>query len=198
GAVHFIGVNAGADITGISLRSIPKEAVVPNAAPVAPSKRKKDAATVVRELGEHDINRFINFYAQHRISRNVENARSLLMFYSHGFEKGLSRSESFRPGFGKDYMLPLAEEMNKWIKAGRDPKDSFFQIAASVMHNYFERHREIGFDVSHFWKLFHAPVQEAIQKADKGTGGVQAAHLTREAEVDRFQNRSFVDVVFSR
>ncbi|WP_288948814.1 polysaccharide pyruvyl transferase family protein [uncultured Paracoccus sp.] len=198
GAVHFIGVNAGADITGISLRSIPKEAVVPNAAPAAPSKRKKDAATVVRELGEHDINRFINFYAQHRISRNVENARSLLMFYSHGFEKGLSRSESFRPGFGKDYMLPLAEEMNKWIKAGRDPKDSFFQIAASVMHNYFERHREIGFDVSHFWKLFHTPVQEAIQKADKGTGGVQAAHLTREAEVDRFQNRSFVDVVFSR
>jgi nitroreductase len=198
GAVHFTGVNAGADITGITLRSIPKDAVVPNAAPAAASGRKKDAATVVRELSEHDVNRFINFYAQHRISRSVENARSLLMFYSHGFEKGLSRSENFRAGFGNDYMLPLAEEMNKWIKAGRDPQDSFFMIAASVMHSYFERHREVGFDVSHFWKLFNGPVKEAIQNANKAHGGVLPANLTREVQVGDFRDRNFVDVVFSR
>lgn len=198
GAMHFTGDAAGADVTAIALQSIRPEDVVPNAAPIAAGAQKKDAATVVKELSQGDDLRFIDTYAQHRISRSVANARSLLMYYSHGFEKGLSRTTSFRAGFGNLSMPPLSKEMNKWLAKGRDPKDSFFQIAASVMNVYFERHRLLGVDVSHFWKLFDAPVQEEIRKADPRLGGALAASVLREAEPGSLPDRGFADVVFSR
>lgn len=198
GAVHFTGDNPGADIASISVRSILPENVVPNAASAGNPIRRKDAATAVRELAQKDTDRFIASYAQHRVSKSVENARSLLMFYSHGFEKGLSRSESFRPGFGNDYMKPLAEEMNKWLKRGRDPQDSFFVIATSVVHNYFARHKALDFDVSHYWKLFDAPVQDAVNKVSDRLGGAAAANMVRDVHVDGLADRGFSDVVFSR
>lgn len=198
GAIHFTGVDAGADITSIAIRSIRPEAVVPNAAALPISMQKRDAASVVRDLSRSDDDRFINSYAQHRVSRSVENARALLMFYSHGFEKGLSRTDNFRPGFGQASMQPLAEEMNKWIKKGLDPKDSFFQIAASVAHDYFDRHKTLAVDVSHFWKLFDPKVQAEIERANKQLGGALPANLVREVQFESQDDRDFLDVVFSR
>ncbi len=198
GAVHFTGENPGVDIASISIKSILPEAVVPNSASAQSPIRRKDAATAVRELAQKDTDRFITSYAQHRVSRSVENARSLLMFYSHGFEKGLSRSENFRPGFGNDYMKPLAEEMNKWLKRGRDPQDSFFVIATSVVHNYFARHKALDFDVSHYWKLFDAPVQDAVNRVSDSLGGAAPASQERDASIDWLTDRRFTDVVLSR
>lgn len=198
GAVHFTGVNAGADISVITVQSIRPEAVVPNAPSIPAKKTSKDPAFVARELSQFDNDRFINAYAQHRVSRSVENARSLLMYYSHGFEKGLSRGGNFRPGFGEATMVQLAPEMNKWVTEGRGTKDSFFQIACSVLHVYFERHRALSFDVSHFWQLYSPAVQEEINKADANLGGALAAGELREAEVDGVENRSFIDIAFSR
>ena len=198
GAIHFSGVNAGADLSRITIRSIRPEAVVPNAAPLATPMRRRDAATVVKELSQSDDDRFIGAYAQHRISRSIENARSLLMFHSHGFEKGLSRTVNFRPGFGEASMSQLSKEMNKWVAKARDPGDPFFQVAASVMRVYFDRHASLGVDVSHFWKLFDEPVQEEINKADVTLGGALPANLSRELAVGDLPERNFVDVVFAR
>lgn len=197
GAVHFTGEGAGADIYRISLRSIRPSEVVPNAAS-ATAIRRKDAAAAVRELTQRDTDRFIKYYAKHRNSSSSGNARSLLMFYSHGFEKGLSRSGGFRPGFGEDYMNGLASEMNKWMKDGRDPSDSFFMVAASTMQSYFERHRQLNFDVSHFWKLFHPAVQDHIKNAKDGLGGVLSAASVREPSASGLPQREFQDVVYAR
>jgi nitroreductase len=198
GAVHFRGPDAGADIETIVLRSVAPESVVPGAAAIPTRNLAVDAAAAVKELSSGDSDRFIEAYAQHRVSRSVANARSLLMYYSHGFEKGLSRTRGFRPGFGQPSMPKLAEEMNKWVRKGRDVSDSFFQIAASVMHVYFARHRELGVDVSHFWKLFDPSVQEQITRADPALGGALPAGEAREETLGSLPERSFADVVFAR
>ncbi|WP_075292768.1 polysaccharide pyruvyl transferase family protein [Pararhizobium arenae] len=198
GAVHFSGVNAGADIATITVQSIRPDAVVPNAPAIPAGKAGRDPALVARELSQADNDRFIGAYAQHRVSRNIANARSLMMYYSHGFEKGLSRTTNFRPGFGEATMSQLAPEMNKWVAAGHSTQDSFFQIAASVMHSYFERHKEAGVDVSHFMKLFSPAVQAEINKADKTLGGAVAAHADREPVLDSIQNRNFLELAFGR
>lgn len=198
GAVHFTGPDAGADIKRIRLRSIDPANVVPNAASASSGLSKRNAAAVVREMGQRDDQRFIDHYAQHRISRNVGNSRALMMFYAHGFEKGLSRNKNFRPGFGEASMKPLSIEMNQWLAKGGNSQDSFFQVAASVMHVYFARHRALQVDVGHFWKLFHPAVQVQIEQADPACGGSIAANLTREVLVSDFPDRSFRDVVFGR
>ncbi|WP_119697087.1 polysaccharide pyruvyl transferase family protein [Microbacterium halotolerans] len=195
GALHFGGKDGGADIASITLRPIAASALGRQRTGAV---RGNDPVRAVRALGNNDDNRYIESYAQHRVSRTVENARSLLMYHAHGFEKGLSRTTNFRPGFGKAVMPLLSGEMNKWISNGRDPEDTFFQIAAAVMHNYFERHRQLDADVSHFWKLFDAPVQELITKADPGLGGATPATLERDMETWTPSDREFEDVVFSR
>lgn len=198
GALHFPGPAGGAEIRSIAVRPILPQAVVPNAASAAGKSIRRDPLATVKDLSQTDSDRFIKAYAHHRISRSLGNARSLLMFYSHGFEKGLSRTDNFRPGFGDASMAPLAKEMNKWLSAGNSDTDSFFLIAASVMHIYFARHQDLGVDVSHFWKLFDPKVQAAIERAGEDLGGAIAANEVREPVVQGPSNRSFSDVVFSR
>lgn len=195
GALHFGGEDGGADVSRITVRSVSPQSVMPNAPATA---RKKGAADAVKELSQSDDARFIGSYAQHRVSRNVDNARSLLMYHSHGFEKGLSRSTSFRPGFGQAAMPLLSAEMNKWIAEGRSTDDSFFRIAAAVMKVYFDRHRSLDVDVSHFWKLFDPPVQALIDQAETGLGGALPANIEREMGDRSDVQRDFEDVVFSR
>lgn len=194
GAVHFPGLNSGADIQEIILREAPGATLSP--APNA-QRGKLDAEKATRALGKIDDDRFLNHYAHHRISRSVGNARSLMMFYAHGLEKGLSRTGNFRAGFGEASMPRLAEEMNKWLKSGGSPDDSFFRIAASVMHVYFARHRGISADVSHFRKLFDPAVQQAIDAASPLLGGAIATNVLREEPVVSAP-RDFTDVVFGR
>lgn len=198
GAIHFTGINAGADIFNINIKSISPESVIPNSSPITSKNLVKDPVTVTKELRHADNERFLNSYAQHRFSRSVGNARSLMMYYSHGFEKGLSRTNNFRPGFGEATMKQLASEMNKWVVDGHSIDDSFFQIAASVMRAYFERHRAINFDVSNFLKFFNPPVQAAIEKASAALGGALAVSALREVTMNNIQERPFTDVVFDR
>lgn len=198
GAIHFTGVNAGADISSITVKSIRPGAVTAGQTSLLESRTGKAPAEVAKELRNVDNERFINAYAQKKIARNIGNSRSLMMFYSHGFEKGLSRTSDFRPGFGEASIAPLAKEMNQWVAVGRSTKDTFFQIAASVMHAYFERHKSLGIDVSHFRRLFSASVQKEIQEADADIGGAFTANTIREAEISDDQKRSFIDIAFAR
>lgn len=195
GALHFGGVDGGADVNRITLRQVSD-----NARPSARSTSPAESAAVaaVRDLGDTDDQRYIAAYAHHRVSRTTKNARALLMYHAHGFEKGLSRTDDFRPGFGQASMPLLAVEMNKWIAGGGSSDDSFFGIAASVMRAYFDRHRKLDVDVSHFWELFDPAVQRLIAEADTRLGGAIPANLVREAAVEGVAARSFIDVVFSR
>jgi nitroreductase len=190
GGIHFTGDKAGADIASISVERIPRSGIVNKSAPRPP-------AEVAKEIALSDNDRYVESYAQNMASRNVGNARALMMFHSHGIEKGLSRN-NFRPGFGSIAIPGLAKEMNKWLAAGRDTQDAFFQISASVMHVYFQRHKTLDVDVSTFRKLFSAPVLDEIAKADVQQGGVLSAVAAREPIVENAQDRDFLDVVFAR
>jgi nitroreductase len=190
GGIHFTGDNAGADISSILVEQIPVSNVSQKAPPRSPVEVAKDLA-----LADND--RFVNSYAQNMRSRNIGNARALLMYHSHGIEKGLSRN-NFRPGFGSIAIPALAIEMNKWVAAGSDTNDSFFQIAAAVMHAYFERHKKLDVDVSNFRDLFKAPVLDIIAKADAKQGGVLTAVAAREPVTENGEDRDFIDVVFGR
>lgn len=198
GSVHFTGPSAGADVLKISMRSILPNEVVPNAPSLPSGSGNKAPAEVVKEFSGHDSDRFINHYAQRRVAKSIGNSRALLMFYSHGLEKGLSRNSGFRPGFGEAAITPLSAEMNKWLSKGRDKGDYFFQIAVSVMRVYFDRHRALGADVSRFWKLFDPQAQEEINRAGDQLGGAWVANAERELVPTGLADRSFLNVVFSR
>lgn len=198
GAVHFTGPDAGFDMSRIVLRSVSPESVVPNKPSLPSSSAGKAPAEVVREMTRQDADRFINFYAQRRVSRGIENSRALLMFYSHGLEKGLSRNSGFRPGFGEATMGPFSDELNSWLAKGRKADDTFFQISVSVLRVYFDKHQALGVDVSHFWRLFSAAVQEEIRKASLQLGGAWNANTIREVVPTAAVDHKFLDVVFGR
>lgn len=198
GAIHFTGVDAGAEVATIRLQRIPRENVRPRTPIVSKKKPRKDPALVVNVFSSTDNARYLNSYARNMVSRNTGNARAVLMWYSHGFEKGLSRSKDFRPGFGKATMPLIAAEMDKWIATGQSAEDPFFRIAASTMRSYFDRHTQLGVDVSQFWALFTPRIQSEISKADPKLGGVFAANSLRESIPDGLPDRPFLDVVFSR
>jgi nitroreductase len=196
GAVHFTGPGAGADIKSIHIRRrIPNPLTGPKA---APTKRKQTSAEVVKAFSEVDDNRFLAAYAQNRASRHPGNARALMMFYSHGFEKGLSRTSNFRPGFGQATVPLLAAEMNKWVDKGGSTNDAFFKIAASVMNTYFERHRTFNMDLPDLRSLFNKTVWDAIQNADSRQGGALPAAEVREDEIAGAPDRSFLEVAYGR
>jgi nitroreductase len=190
GAVHFVGTDAGTNISQLSIDEIALSAVVP-------ARKSKPPAEVAMDLALYDNDRFVKSYAQNMASRNIGNARALMMYHSHGVEKGLSHAD-FRPGFGKIAIPSLAVEMNKWVSTGGKTDDSFFAIAASVMHCYFERHKALAVDVAAFWNLFSAPVQQAIASADDNKGGVLEAGTERDSGLDFVRDRNFQDVVFAR
>jgi nitroreductase len=188
GALHFTGDNAGVDISAIFLKPIAADAMV-GSKPV-PSEEKLSL------LAEADKERFLGAYAKGMASRNVGNARALLMFHSHSLEKGLSRSD-FRAGFGKVAVPGLAREMKKWLDGEGDTSDPFFQIAVAVLHSYFTRHKSLEVDVDYFWELFTPDIQRLIEKADDSHGGVISAELIRES-TEEASERSFIDLVYAR
>lgn len=198
GALHFTGPNAGADIDKIAVRKISSDDVLSEKFPLFKAGPRKSPAEVARDLSEKDSARFTRFYAQKLIARSEGNARALLMFHSHGLEKGLSRNKGFRPGFGEAAIVPLAKEMNAWLAKGRSRDDTFFKVAASVMHVYFERHKALNVDVEKFWNLFDPEVQKVIDDAIPDFGGATPADSLRERLPEDRQDKKFLDVVFSR
>ena len=152
---------------------------------------------VVGRIFRDDMTRYSEAYALKWKSRNIGNARALMMFYAHAVEKGLSHA-NFRPGFGKEVVPQLARETGKWVENYGSSKDPFFKIATSVMHAYFERHEKLHVDVSSFWNLFTLRVQQEIKKAQSGWGGVVPVKSVREDIVIDVPHRSFLDVAFSR
>lgn len=189
GALHFTGPKAGADIESITVQEIP-------AAAVKPGKTKPSHAELVKDLSMKDSARFINANARPAANANGS-ARARLMFHAHALEKGLSRSD-LRPGFGKIAIPGLAKEMNGWLAAGNGADDQFFQTAASVMHVYFERHKQLKVDVSDFRKLFNAKVLEIIESSDDSQGGVMTATAPRNTGLETNQDRHFLEVVYGR
>lgn len=190
GAVHFSGSRGGAEIASITVEEIP-------AAAVRPANKAPGHAEKALEMALKDSERFVNAHAKNVATRGIGAARARLMFHAHAVEKGLSRSD-FRAGFGKIAIPNLAKEMNSWFAAGRDTADQFFRTAASVMQVYFQRHENIGFDVSEFHSLFKSEIQEIIVSADKAEGGVLAAAADREPLAITDQSNSFLDVVYGR
>lgn len=193
GAIHFSGPNGGADITSIALAEIPAEDFKP-AKPVA----KKDGLvekSLAMAIEDHE--RFVKAHTKSAATQGLGATRARIMFHAHAIEKGLSRSD-FRAGFGKIAVPHLAQEMNGWLSAGRDPEDQFFKSAASVMRIYFQRHQDLKYDVSDFYNLFSQTAHEYIASAEKVNGGVLAAASDREPLAQVEKNHSFLDVVYGR
>jgi nitroreductase len=172
------------EVSSVALHRAP---LTTTAARKAPSELKNATTLALK-----DNERFVNSYAQ-----GVGAARARLMFAAHAIEKGLSHL-NFRAGFGKSPVEKLAKEMEDWLAEGHPADDQFFKAAASALHVYFERHKELNFDVSRFWGLFSTRVQDLILAADDSHGGVLEAASVREAEVEDFRSRSFLDVIYGR
>lgn len=197
GAVHFDGPLKGL-FTGATVHSI-SSLEIPQVTLSAADMRKtaSAAAKTTEMLAMRDLQRYVGTYAQNMHSKNAGNARAIMMFHAHAIEKGLSRS-NLRPGFGRVAVPSLAKEMNKWLAGKGDPKDVYFEIGASVMHAYFEKHKELGKDVSHFFALFDEGVRAHFATAKPHMGGVIQAQAERELFDKPNHDRDFSDVVFGR
>jgi nitroreductase len=158
-------------------------------------KATSNYARNAERLALQDNERFVNAYVEGTESSG--GARARLMWLAHAVEKGLSHAD-FRAGFGKSAIQKLANEMEAWLAAGRAPDDPFFRAAASVMHFYFARHRDLGVDVSDVMEFFSASAKGLITRAGVSHGGVLAAAVEREERIHAGPERSFLDVVFGR
>jgi nitroreductase len=190
GAVHFSGIQGGAEIASVTVSEIPLSAV-------RTGKKKQNHAAVALQLAMDDHERFVSAHAKSVASQAPGGARARIMFHAHAIEKGLSRS-NFRGGFGKVAVPSLAKEMNSWMASGRDPSDMFFRSGASVMNAYFARHRDVRVDVSQFRALFSQPVAKIIDEATENDGGVLGASLEREKKISINPENRFLDVVYGR
>lgn len=147
----------------------------------------------VRQLAQLDAER----YSIALMKNNLSSVRSKIMFNAHAIEKGLSHS-NFRAGFGIKPIGRLAKFLNQYIEFSGPIDDIFFKSAISVMKSYFERHKEINYDVGSFWKLFSADIQRLIINSDEFLGGVLKASDARGERIAHEGGRSFLDVVYSR
>ncbi|MCE6967151.1 polysaccharide pyruvyl transferase family protein [Cereibacter sphaeroides] len=190
GAIHFSGNNGGAEVESISVQEI-------LASSITPGQKSPTYAEVATALSEKDNERFIGALAKSTGSSDVHGARARLMFHAHAIEKGLSHVD-FRAGFGKISVPALAKELNSWLAAGRDEKDPFFRIGASVLRAYFDRHKQLKSDVSHFYNLLSAASQTRIAQANGDQGGVLSAEAVREDLAKGMPERSFLDVIYGR
>ncbi|MFE5775055.1 polysaccharide pyruvyl transferase family protein [Brachybacterium sp. NPDC056505] len=201
GGVHFTGRRAGADIRSIEIERIPTGAL----AAQAPAKRKGGApaggfSSQAKALALKDSERQVRSFSHARSADGVSGAQARMIFHAHAIEKGLSRS-NFRPGFGGRAVPGLSKEMNAWLAADRDISDEFLQSSAAVMKAYFDRHDQLGTDVSHFRQLFSEAAQDLIDGTTHSEGGVLPAGQVRElvGEVENEdEERSFLDVVYGR
>ena len=190
GAVHFTGDDAGARIWSVTVQEIAVEAM-------RTVNQRLSYEDRVAVLALRDSDRFVRVTSPKAASNTTVGARARIMFHAHAIEKGLSRSD-FRAGFGKVAVPGLAKEMNRWVKEGNDQSDPLFVSGASVMRAYLDRHRSMQHDVSHYWELFDPGVQQLVESAPSGIGGVREAESTREPRPIGLPEKSFLDVVYGR
>ncbi|CAM4232433.1 polysaccharide pyruvyl transferase family protein [Bordetella muralis] len=190
GAASFPGPSGGAKIEAMTLQQLAVSVAEPNES-LSPRSEYADKA---RMLALRDSNRYSAAYAH---GDPLGRARGRLMYSAHSIEKGLSHA-NFRAGFGKTAIERLANGTRQWLAMNNSIDDPFFKSAISVMYSYFERHRQINFDVSHFHQQFSPAVQKMIAEADNIYGGVAPAAANREPIINAGEDRTFIDVVYSR
>lgn len=117
-----------------------------------------------------DRKRFLKAYAKSN-SKDVQNIKSLMIFYGHSIEKGLSR-ENPRVGFGKKIMLSLLEQMKRYDELGFDKGDVCFINAASIVNEYFTFHAKKNSDIAYIPKKFNLIIEE-IGLIKSQLGGVR-------------------------
>ncbi|MBN9890583.1 polysaccharide pyruvyl transferase family protein [Salipiger abyssi] len=188
GAGSFTGTDGGADIVSMTLREIIAKPKAPSK-PAAPSYAER-----AKFLALQDSERYSRAFTH---GDAIGRARAHLMYFTHAIEKGLSHME-FRAGFGKAAVERLAKDTENWLAAKRSSEDQFFKAAISAMYSYFERHKEIGFDVSEYWKLFSPRVQSLISQASDEYGGVLEAAAYRESVPEVIRDHKFLEVVYGR
>ena len=114
---------------------------------------------------------------------------SLLIFLSHRIEKGLSHSE-FRPCFGRQTLLQIAEIIHEWLDSGY-PMDAFeFKLALSALKAYRNRHLACGSELPNEYVSGFSELEELIEAAaDEMSGAVvvrnEAPNSDRYADVLR-------------
>lgn len=197
GAVHFSGRRGGADIRSIRIDEFKAGEAPAGGIRARSGAPAKGFAAQAKALNLKDAERQARSFAHSRSAEGVSGARARMIFHAHAIEKGLSRS-NFRAGFGKVAVPGLAKEMNAWLAAGHDIDDSFLQSSAAVMQSYFQRHAELGEDVSHFRQLFSQPVQDLIDNTTHKEGGVLSADQIREISDETENENRFLDVMYGR
>lgn len=197
GAVHFKGNDSHIVIKSITLNEIDNIENNKN----GQNKLLSGSVIKAKKIAKIDSDRFINNYAIDRKAHNKRNAQALMMFYSHGIEKGLSRTNNFRPRFGSESIALLGKEMNKWIENDKI-SDPFFQIATSVLHNYLNRHNELGIDISDLWSNFNDKVRLEISNSTGAVGGTLSANIERLTKKEEkklsFDGKSFIQIIYGR
>lgn len=124
-----------------------------------------------------DHKRFHRFSAPAGSARNSSNRRSLIMYYTHSLEKGLSHYD-FRPRFGLRAISSLSILLNQWESSGEDRNDVFYVSACATLKKYFTKHAEISIDVSDRLSMLSETVQNDVMGSSSpgGTKKVVFSH----------------------
>lgn len=197
GAVHFGGSKGGASVKRLTLEEIAAITAPQAPKPATAAKKPPSYAEQAMSMALSDNRRFVDSYTHNVKGKGLDRMRARIMFHAHAIEKGLSHA-NLRPGFGRIAVPGLAQEMASWLAGGNDPQDVIFQIGAATMKAYFQRHKEIGRDVTDFHALFTPIIHTYIEAADQTQGGVLAARADREPVAQTDRGRSFLDVVYGR
>lgn len=102
----------------------------------------------LRFLANEDIKRFSRSAPFSIYDASYEQLTSRIMYNVHSIEKGLSRTQNFRTGFGKKALSVLNDSLVIFSEKGYDLNSFPYVQGRSIIIKYIDFHNRIGFDIS--------------------------------------------------
>lgn len=114
--------------------------------------------------------RFFRTYARES-NRRKACLETKVIFFSHQIEKGLSHKD-FRYGFGQQALTNLSFALKNLRALDSDAAshNDVYRMALGALHEYIQRHEDIGYDLTAVCKLFESTIWREAEQF-KGTQG---------------------------
>lgn len=101
----------------------------------------------LRYLSTKDIRRFSKNAAFSVFDNSFDQLSARIMYNVHAIEKGLARSQNFRPGFGKKALSQLNDTLVVYERSGFDTHLYPYIQGRSIISKYASYHESLGEDV---------------------------------------------------
>lgn len=164
-----------------------------NTSKVKDLTKKKMQQVRLRGLMHNDVKRFSKTASFSVFDDSYNQLESRIMYNVHALEKGLSRRNHQRLGFGKNALKNLNDALVVYVKNGY-PLNSFSYLqGCSILQSYEAYHRQKNFDVT----FIHEIVNDDFFKQD--VSDVQTGfQVVAKKDKEHNQEKTFFDICENR